>query len=709
MNAESTGAPAAAPAPAAPPVLTSALKETIQTAYRAWLAARSFKPRRGQREMIGFIARTLTDPEQRIGLIEAGTGTGKTAGYVLPAIPIAQALGKQVVIGTATVALQEQVVLRDLPDLVAQSGLNFSFEIAKGRGRYLCVKRLDDHLRAGGGQAQLALEGEGTGQGDYKVLYQQMLERFMTRRWDGEQDSWDGELEADAWRGVTTDHRGCSNKRCSFFKQCPFFRARATLEGAAVVVANHDLILADLALGGGAVLSPPEDTVYLIDEAHHLPAKTQQHFSQAARLGGARAWADQLTAGVGTMAQRLGRPQPLVDRILELTSAAADLAGGLFLVEEACDSLPFEERDEARAIYRFPLGVVDAAIVDAVGDCRTPIQQIIAALERVRALLQQVAEGELDWAEPAEAEDWLPVLGQLEGRALGIGGLIEDYARAGKDQSAQVRIARWAVRSETDVELVTAPIDPGRILTEQFWDPAHAVIMTSATLTSMGRFERFTEQIGLPQAASLRIPSPFDYPNISELVIPALVHEPSDATAHTDEVGERLPALLEHARSALVLCTSWRQLRRLEELLPETLRTRTLVQGDSAKHVLLTTHRERIDAGEASYLMGVASFAEGLDLPDDYCRHVIIPKLPFAVPDDPLSEATAEWLESEGRNAFFELQVPDAAMRLVQACGRLIRHEGDYGRISLLDRRVVTKRYGRALLESLPPYRLVVE
>lgn len=688
------------------PVLTAAIKDAIQTAYRAWLDARAFKARRGQREMIAFIARTLTAADHRIGLVEAGTGTGKTAGYVLAAVPIARALGKQIVIGTATVALQEQVVLRDLPDLVAQSGLNFSFEIAKGRGRYVCLKRLDDHLRADGGQAELLLEAA---TGDHQLVYQQMLERFMDRRWNGEQDDWDGELEVEAWRGVTTDHRGCANKRCSFFKQCPFFRARAALEGAQVIVANHDLILADLSLGGGAVLSAPADTVYLLDEAHHLPGKTQSHFSHASRLAATRSWADQLTAALGTLVQRFGRPQPLVDRTLEITAAAGELADGLFAVEEACADLTFVNRDDQSGIHRFALGVVDPAIVAAVSATAPALDQITAALERVRGLLQQVAEGELDWGQPGDVEDWLPVVGQLEGRALAVRALLKDYAGAGTKAAGNARIARWAVRTDLDMELVTAPVDPGRILNEQFWDPAYAVIMTSATLTSMGRFERFLEQIGQTDAAAIRIPSPFDYPSIAELVIPAMRSEASDPTAHTDEIGARLPALLKLQRSALVLCTSWRQLRRLEELLPAALRAQTLVQGDSAKHVLIATHRDRIDAGEQSYLMGLASFAEGLDLPDDYCRHVIITKLPFAVPDDPLSEATAEWLEAEGRNPFVELQVPDAAMKLVQACGRLIRHEADHGRITLLDRRVVTRRYGQTLLQSLPPFRLVVE
>lgn len=167
-----------------------------------------------------------------------------------------------------------------------------------------------------------------------------------------------------------------------------------------------------------------------------------------------------------------------------------------------------------------------------------------------------------------------------------------------------------------------------------------------------------------------------------------------------------LPELVGGEVSALVLFTSWRQLYEVRRQLPDGLLGSLRFQGDAAKQALLEAHRDAVDRGEPSVLVGLASFAEGLDLPDDYCRHVVIVKLPFAVPEDPLDQAMAEWAEAQGRNPFFDIAVPDAALRLVQACGRLIRHEGDHGRITLLDRRILTQRYGRALLDSLPPYRM---
>ena len=213
--------------------------------------------------MIAHIARSLSADEDRIAVGEAGTGTGKTAAYCLAAIPLAQSLNKTIVLSTATVALQEQVILQDLPDIQERAGLKFSFTLAKGRVRYLCLKRLDDHLKYTDQQEFPIFDATDE---DHTVLYQEMLNRFSQGQWDGEVDSWVEGMSDDAWAVVTTEHRGCSKNRCSFFQQCPFFRARSHLEGSDVIVANHDLVLADLALGGGAVLPEPEDCIYILDE-----------------------------------------------------------------------------------------------------------------------------------------------------------------------------------------------------------------------------------------------------------------------------------------------------------------------------------------------------------------------------------------------------------------------------------------------------------
>lgn len=687
--------------------LTDDLKSRIQEAYRAWLEARGFRARRGQREMIAHIARTCVGEPPRLAAIEAGTGTGKTVAYCLAAIPIAQALEKTLVIASATVALQEQIVERDLPDLAEGSGLDFNFVLAKGRGRYLCVKRLDQILN-GGKQQELGLSDASVV--DHSLVWRQMMRDFGDGSWNGELDTWEAGVEDAAWRSVTTDHRGCANRKCGFYAQCPFFKARHALGDADVIVANHDLLLTDYAFGGGVVLPAPESSILVIDEAHHLPDKTQRHFALSARLAATAVWGDQVNALAGTLAQRMGRPARLERMAKSLVAECEALKAGMETLGVAAAQLPFAERfrggDSPTEVCRFPHGQVDPGMVEAAGLAAAPLARINAALVEMQELLRQAMDGGLDWPNPIEAEDWLAPVGQAEARAAAVRALLEDYSQASDGAAAQGRMARWASRSEQDLELVSAPIEPGQLLGEHLWSRCHAAVATSATLTALGRFDRFFERAGLDEARGVSISSPFDYPSIAVLSVPQMDADPKDVAAHTAEVAGLLPELLTLEPSALVLFTSWRQMNQVRDALTgHTVMDAAQFQGERSKQAMLKRHLRRVDAGEPSYLMGLASFAEGVDLPGDYCRHVIVVKLPFAVPDDPVDQAIAELAQSQGRNPFMEITVPDAALKLVQACGRLIRDDSDHGRITLLDKRVLTKRYGRALLDSLPPFR----
>ena len=533
---------------------------------------------------------------------------------------------------------------------------------------------------------------------------------FGAGSWNGELDTWEAGVEDVAWRSVTTDHRGCANRKCGFYAQCPFFKARHALGDADVIVANHDLLLTDYAFGGGVVLPAPESSILVIDEAHHLPDKTQRHFALSARLAATAVWGDQVNALAGTLAQRMGRPAVLERMAKGLVAECDALKAGMETLGVVAAQLPFAERfrggDSPTEVCRFPHGQVDPGLVEAAGLAAAPLARINAALVEMQELLRKAMDGGLDWPNPIEAEDWLAPVGQAEARAAAVRALLEDYAQASDGAAAQGRMARWASRSEQDLELVSAPIEPGQLLGEHLWSRCHAAVATSATLTALGRFDRFFERAGLDEAQGVSISSPFDYPSIAVLSVPQMDADPKDVAGHTAEVADLLPELLTLEPSALVLFTSWRQMNQVRDALTgHTVMDAAQFQGERSKQAMLKRHLRRVDAGEPSYLMGLASFAEGVDLPGDYCRHVIVVKLPFAVPDDPVDQAIAELAQSRGRNPFMEITVPDAALKLVQACGRLIRDDSDHGRITLLDKRVLTKRYGRALLDSLPPFR----
>ncbi|MFP6796831.1 MAG: ATP-dependent DNA helicase DinG [Pseudomonadales bacterium] len=685
-------------------MLAHALKDEIQEAYRSWLEARGFDPRRGQRQMIADIATGITDDDDRICVIEAGTGTGKTAAYCLAVIPVAQAEGKKIVVSTATIALQEQVLLKDLPDLAAHTALDFSYVLAKGRSRYVCLKRLNEILDADVSM-EISLFNE-PGSSDIKT-YKAMATTFEKGNWDGELESWEHPIDPESWRRLTTDHRGCANNRCDFFQSCPFFRARSEVDDADIVVANHDLVLADLNLGGGVILPQPDETILVLDEAHHLPKKTQQHFTLSTRLGATVRWLEQLNVALGTMTQHFGRPPELLAIAQKLARDSVVASSLLTELEQLTANLSFSTQSDRNTMSRFPLGRIPKSIVELCEPLSSYFLDFGDLLETGHAQLQELIDGSRNWKNKEQAEQWLPIVGFHINRALQSRSLFSDYAGAAMGDPL---CARWVLHQETesgiDFECLSAPLDPGGILKEILWQKCHAVVLTSATLCTMGSFERFLEQVGLAtDVRNRRIESPFEFDRIATLSIPRMNTDPRDVALHTEELGHLIPQLLEEEISALVLFTSWRQMQAVIDALPPSVLNDCHVQGQGSKQKLLTEHKGKIDEGGPSYLFGLGSFAEGVDLPDDYCRHVIIAKLPFSVPDDPIDQAFAEWLESEGRNPFFEVSVPDATLKLIQACGRLIRHEEDSGRITILDRRLLTRGYGRSIIESLPPYR----
>ncbi|WP_444885881.1 ATP-dependent DNA helicase DinG [Microbulbifer sp. PSTR4-B] len=706
-------------------------KTAIQAAYSQFLSSRGLKARYGQKLMVAAIARTLgsivqsasgerdsskTDGEH-ICVVEAGTGTGKTVSYLLAAIPLAQAQDKTLVISTATVALQEQIIHKDLPEVARHSGLNFEFTLAKGRGRYLCLSKLDQLLSsfsASGTGLSLGLyEDELPQVGEDSVaLYQKMTDSLTSGRWDGDRDNWPETIEADDWGRITTDHRQCSGRRCPHVTNCSFFRARESLGKTQVIVANHDLLLADLALGGGAILPPPEETIYVLDEAHHLPDKALNHFSHHSRVGASTGWLDQANKALGQMLGEIGDGAEL-DRCGEqlpavLTSAKQGLEQMWPLIEELCE---FEDERGNTTRHRFEGGVVPDSMMQLAEKLREDFDELEGLFGKMLQTAQRMLEDAHSPVPIVDLERWYPQLGSWYGRAEANLLLWANYARADADgalpQARWVTLVDWG--GSTDFEVCSSPILAGKTLDYSLWRRCYGAVLTSATLTALGKFDRLRMRAGTPENASYQVvPSPFDFSRAT-LQVPACAVDAGNADQHTDAVIDALPELLKDSGGSLVLFSSRRQMETVYEALPGTWRNRILMQGQQSRQHLLDSHREIVDGGGSSVLFGLASFAEGLDLPGDYCRHVVIAKLPFAVPDDPIEAALAEWIEAKGGNPFMQITVPDAALKLVQACGRLLRAEGDSGTVTLLDRRVVSRRYGQAILNSLPPFNRHIE
>ena len=702
-------------------MLSEELKGSIREAYSSIIEHKSLTPRWGQRQMIAEIANTLSlipspgedsDGPPAVCVIEAGTGTGKTIAYAVAAIPMAQALGKRLVVATATIALQEQFVNKDLPDIRQSSGLNFSFTLAKGRRRYVCLSKLDRLMMDSQGQSGLLpLYPDEMGAplaAEAMPIYNAMLDALGRGQWDGDRDNWPESIPEEIWYGATTDHSQCSGRRCPNISQCSFYRARDELQSADIIVTNHDLTLSDLALGGGAILSAPEESIYVFDEGHHLPAKALSHFASYCRLHTTIAWLQEskklLAQASSTLAGLPGLQRPLQTLPPQMDEAIASLQVAEQAVAALFEASPVDaSRDDQQ--LRFEHGHVPASLIRVAAVLSGQFQKLAGDLSRMEVQLEEALEDDCAGLDKADIETWHLNVGGMLGRAESTLGLWQEYAVSGEGEIPPK--ARWIVMLNSNgqfgFDLRCSPVLAADILQDCLWSRAAGVIVTSATITALNSFERFILHSGAPRDANYKVvASPFNYANAT-FTVPPMDCDPGDAQAHTGALIDQLPQILDSAEGSLVLFSSRRQMSEVYQGLSGELGG-ILMQGDYSKQEILRRHREAIDAGRGSVIFGLASFAEGVDLPGDYCRHVVIAKIPFAVPDSPLEAALAEWVEAQGRNAFMEISVPDAALRLVQASGRLLRTEQDTGRVTLMDRRILTKRYGRAILDSLPPF-----
>jgi ATP-dependent DNA helicase DinG len=706
-------------------MLTDEQKNAIQSAYKTLINNKGYRPRYGQRLMIAEIAKVLggihTDEkglrlgESHICVVEAGTGTGKTVAYMLACLPMALALNKKLVVSTATIMLQEQLVQKDLPDLVQYSGLPFSYAIAKGRGRYLCLSKLESALTSHADLApdQALFEDEQALRLDEETLalYEDMEDKVKQGAWDGDRDSWPDVIPAQQWQRVITDHNQCSNRRCSHFADCSYFLSRQNINDADVIVANHDLVLADLALGGGALLPKPEETIYVFDEAHHLPDKALSHFSGQFRLAAGKQWLKQVPRLLTQIASEVGYDQTLGEQIEKLPSILKQMEDNFAFVEEIIEGLwssgiyPVDER-----VLRFSRGEVPPDLRIIAKNLALMFSQLNRVLELVADMLMEKGRDEGPELKQVAEQNYMRLSIPL-GRSETAMHLWQSYAS--QDEASAIPTARWLNKIELpgqpDMELCSSPVMASQILQQMLWSSCFAAVLTSATLSALNSFNRASTRMGLPADSHFHVvPSPFDYQQVATFEVPPTATDPRDNQAFEAALVSQLNTLIDPQSATLVIFTSRFQLQEVYRGLDDSIKSLVLLQDDYSKQELVRRHRAAIDEGAGSVIFGLGSLTEGVDLPGDYVKHVIIAKLPFAVPNDPVEATLTEWLKEQGKDPFWEISVPDASIRLKQACGRLLRTEKDSGRITLLDRRILTKRYGKSLLDALPDFRRVL-
>jgi ATP-dependent DNA helicase DinG len=610
------------------------------------LLARSlpeYEDRPAQEQLAEAVALTLD--QGGVLLAEAGTGTGKTLAYLLPAVE----LGQRVVVSTGTKNLQEQLILKDIPLLARALGRDLNVALMKGRSNYLCLLRFKSF-----GQS-----------GSFRRLDEIPVFRAV-EDWAPHTRTGDrGEIEdlpdgVDFWREISAASENCIGQSCPDFDPCWVTKMRQRALEADLVIVNHHLLCADLAVketSYGEVIPAYESVI--LDEAHLLEDVATQYF------------------GVHVSSHRFADLGRDVDR-------------------------------EARQMGKPPVDVLHEAAV---------------VRERAEALFKRMAQGSgrrlrAGWMNARLAEEAAALLQKLEGLKTAILAL-PDRSEAFTGLAGRAQVLReeldFVLKAEDDshvyfvetrgrtVQLKATPIDVSEVLQESLFGRVRAAVLTSATLAVDGGFDYIQSRLGLQNAGALRLPSPFDYERQAIFYVPKGMPEPQSPD-FVPRAAQEIARLLRISRGrAFVLFTSYANMNAVAQRLAGEIAYPILMQGEAPRAVLLETFRRTPGA----VLLATSSFWQGVDVAGEQLSCVIIDKLPFASPTDPVVAARIDRLRNRGGNPFAEYQVPVAVLALKQGLGRLIRSARDRGVLAVLDSRLVQKPYGRRFLESLPPARLV--
>ncbi len=610
-----------------------------------------FRPRQSQTDM----ARAVADAIQNRStlLAEAGTGTGKTFAYLVPAL----LWGGKVIISTGTKNLQDQLFLRDIP--IVRQAMNAPVTVAllKGRANYLCHFHLE----------RTQQNGRLTSRDD--VGYLRDISRFIKTTSSGDKAELSRVPEnALIWNLVTSTRDNCLGAECTYYQDCFVMKARKEAQQADVVVVNHHLFFADVALKdtGVAELLPTANTV-IFDEAHQLPDTATLFFGDTVSTSQVMELCRDVLAE-GLTHARDGADWGAVVSTVE--KAARDLRltfpseGTRLALEQIAQSSPF-----------FP------------------------ALEHLKSMMKQLAEVLSSQAERAETIE------QCRVRTIELTAQLEAWNHVGLVDVHAAKVL-WVEAFSQALQLHQTPLSIAPIFSKQREGPPRAWIFTSATLAVKNDFSHYTDQLGLSDEPAKSWPSPFDYANQALLYVPAHL-PPPNSPGYTDAVVDAaLPVIEAAGGRAFVLCTTLRAVKRVAERLREIFEQKKyswplLVQGELGRTELLSQFR----ASGNAVLVGSQSFWEGVDVRGDALSVVIIDKLPFAPPDDPVLAARIAEMEKRGLNGFMNHQLPEAIINLKQGAGRLIRDENDRGVLMICDSRLISKPYGRRIWQSLPPFR----
>ncbi len=674
------------------PLALAELVETLEPGGRLSGVMKGYESRESQQEMLESVASAFN--EDAIYVAEAGTGVGKSLAYLIPAIRWVAQNDERVVVSTATINLQQQLVERDIPQVLRLLGSDVRTALVKGRGNYVCLRKLDDAL----GEDSLFKEGDG--------------DLLAIREWakttkDGSRSDLAILPSERTWSRVASEADTCVGLRCRFRERCFVLQARREAASAQLLVVNHHMLFSDLAMrlsGAGyentAVLPPFQRIVF--DEAHNIENSATSYFSESLHKHALARQAGRLyrvrkgrPLGLARSLARLAREEAAVDELAALVRDVVERA-------EALDALALGLLG-GESTARFSGAITEevrAAVLDPMNEVRAVL---VTLINRVSDVMNGLDEEQLDSPDAYEARIICDRLGAFA-------RLCEAFGRFDETPDKVF----WASRSvsydgESFAEFVMTPLDVAPLMREAVFEPYPTVVCTSATLTVRNDFAFWLSRVGLAgfegrEVATERLPSPFPYKERVLLGVPTDAPDPTEPGYQafvSDFVARALEA---SGGSGLVLFTSYAMLRDTFDAVESRLRPlgiTVLKQGDGDRARLLN----RFTADVSSVLFATDSFWEGVDAPGDTLRMVIICRLPFKVPTDPVMMARTEALDRATGNSFGAYALPTAVMRLKQGFGRLMRRQTDHGVVVILDPRVVRKSYGAAFIASLPETR----
>lgn len=619
-----------------------------------------FEHRPQQRLMAGAVADAIE--RKRHMAVEAGTGVGKSFAYLVPLILSALEQNVQVVVSTYTISLQEQLMYKDIPFLQKHLGRPFKAAMVKGRTNYLCLRRLARSRRMEGDLFQ-----------GRQVKELEAIEKWATQTKEGSIQDLPEQPSSEVWSSVCAEHGNCLWQKCPEYHACFFMKARAEINDANVLIVNHHLLFSDLALRTAGASFLPDYELLVIDEAHQVEGVASEHLGIRLSQYAFEHWLRRLFVPESNkgLLSYIRKPEP----VRQVTQLWDDVSA-LFI--EIGDWANFGPGNTQRVIPE-PLTLHSTV----------PIQ-IDRLVRTLKDLAEEIHDDEL-------LAEWMSVTRRGEEIKNSL------YAFLGQTCEDAIYWVEQQGERRRQIVLYGAPIEVAPALQEILFKNIPTVVMTSATLSVNGEMKYFKKRVGADDCDDASVGSPFDYARQMRVIIPKNMPDPNDAAAFVPACAKAIVKYTRRSKGrAFVLFTSDRMMRQVADLVRDEVERfgfNLLVQGEGLpRHQML----EQFKKNTGSILFGLDSFWMGVDVPGDALSNVIITRLPFSVPDQPLVKARMDRIKERGGDPFREYSIPEAVLKFRQGVGRLIRTASDEGTVVILDQRIISKRYGRTFLQSIP-------